>query len=170
MYDNNKQKYIKYGIYAGIAVAVCILQNSKLAFPEIFGARVFLLIPLSVSISMHEREIPAALFGAFLGVLWDFSGGNDGFNTLILMALSAVCSILISHIMRRNIITAFVLSGGAVIIYELLYILGNVVLSGGGNPLGIMVSFYLPSAIYTLAFVPVMYYLIQWVFNQHKME
>ncbi len=156
-YNDNKEKYIRYLIYAAVIAAAALLQNSSVAFPEIFGARAFLLVPLSITISMHEREIPAALFGAFAGLLWDISSGNDGFNTFVLMVLSAVSSILISHLMRRNIITAFVLGGGALVIYELLYIFINIILAGGGNGLNAFLTFYLPSIIYTLVFVPVMY-------------
>ncbi len=159
-YNDNKEKYIRYLIYATVIVAVALLQNSSVAFPEIFGARAFLLVPLSVAISMHEREIPAALFGAFAGLLWDVSSGNDGFNTFVLMVLSAVSSIFISHLMRRNVITAFVLGGGALVIYELVYVLFNLILSGAGNPLRILLTFYLPSTVYTLVFVPIMYYII----------
>ncbi len=167
-YDDNKQKYILYAIYALIAVAVCLLQNSRVAFPEIFGARAFLLVPLCVAVSMHEREIPAALFGVFSGILWDLSSGNDGFNAFVLMILSAVCSVLISHIMRKNIITAFVLSAGAVFIYDAVYVLGNIILSGAGAPWNALFTFYLPSAVYTLAFVPVLYYLVNQVQESYK--
>ncbi len=158
-YNDNKEKYIRYLIYAAVIAAAALLQNSSVAFPEIFGARAFLLVPLSIAISMHEREIPASLFGAFAGLLWDVSSGNDGFNTFVLMALSATSSILISHLMRRNIITAFVLGGGALVIYELLYVLINLTLSGAGSSLKLLLTFYLPSTVYTLLFVPVMYYI-----------
>ncbi len=167
-YDDSKEQYKKYIIYAAVICVACLLQNSLLSFPQIFGARAFLLVPLTVAVAMHEREIPAALFGAFAGILWDISSGNDGFNTLVLMLISTVCSLLISHFMRTNVITAFVLGGGAVVVYELLYILINIVLSGGAGSLGLLVAFYLPSAIYTLVFVPVMFFIIQWVYTSYK--
>ncbi len=169
-YDDNKQRIKHYALYAVVIVIVGFLQNSRVAFPEILGARAFLLVPLSITIAMHEREIPAALFGAFAGIVWDISSGNDGFNTLVLMLLASVCSILISHLMRRNLVTAFVLSGGALIIYELIYVIINILLSGGGNPLGVLLSFYLPSAIYTLVFVPVVYCISQRIYDLYKGE
>ncbi len=169
-YDNNKPKHIRYAIFAILILIVSLLQNSNVAFPEIFGARAFLLLPLSVAIAMHEREIPAAVFGAFSGVLWDICSANDGFNALVLMLLSATSSILISHLMRRNIITSFVLGAGAISIYNILYVLINMVSEGAGNPLRQMILFYLPSTIYTLVFVPVFYFLVDWVFNKYKTE
>ena len=169
-YDNNKPKYIRYAMFAVLILIVSLLQNSNVAFPEIFGARAFLLLPLSVVISMHEREIPAAIFGAFSGALWDVCSANDGFNTLVLMLLSAISSILISHFMRRNVITSFVLSAGAVGIYNILYVIVNLLGEGAGNPLRQMIIFYLPSTIYTLVFVPVFYFLVDWIFENYKTE
>ena len=167
-YDNNKYTIIKYFIFTVSIVIASLLQNSNGAFPEIFGARAFLLIPLTVVIAMHEREIPAALFGAFSGVLWDICSLNDGFNTLTLMIISAVCSVLISHLMRKNIITAFVLSGGAVLVYSLIYVLFNIVFSGGGSGANAVLTFYIPSCIYTLAFVPVMYFFADKIYFKYK--
>ena len=169
-YDNNKPKYIRYALFALIIAVAAMLQNSNVAFPEIFGARTFLLLPLSIVIAMHEREIPAAIFGALAGVLWDICSANDGFNTLVLMLLSATSSILISHLMRRNIVTSFVLSAGAVGIYNILYILVNFIGEGAGIPLRQMIIFYLPSSVYTLIFVPVCYFLVDWVYNSFKTE
>jgi rod shape-determining protein MreD len=169
-YDNGKIKIKRYAIYVAIILMGEILQNSSLAFPEIFGARAFLLLPLSVAIAMHEREVPSGIFGAVIGVLWDISCASDGFNTFVVMLLCATCSICISHFMRKNIITALVLSSGAVCIYDILYIMINLLAEGAGNPIGRMFAFYLPSFVYTMLFVPVFYYLIDWVFDSNKTE
>lgn len=169
-YDDNKPKYIRYAMYAALAVGAFLLQCSNIALPEIFGARAFLLLPLSVCVAMHEREIPAAIFGVFCGLLWDNVSGVEGFNSLVIMILCAVCSILISHLMQNNIVTAFVLSGGTVAIYELLYIVVNFGFGGAGNPVRQIFTFYLPSFIYTIVFVPVFYGLTYYIFKTHKTE
>ncbi len=168
MQYSNKEKYVRYAIYAVLILIAMLLQSSNVAFPEIFGARAFLMIPLTIAISMHEREVPAAVFGAGAGVVWDSVSANEGFSTLLLMLLGAICSILISHLMRNNIITAFVLGCGAVAIYELLYIFVNIILSGAGGAIRQMLTFYLPSFIYTAAFIPVFYYIVRWIFQVHK--
>lgn len=169
-YGNNKPKYIRYAIYTVAIGLAFLLQNSNIALPEILGARALILLPLTVCISMHEREIPAAVFGAFCGVLWDTSAGTEGFNPILITLLSAVCSVLISHLMQNNIVTAFVLSAGAVTIYELLYIIVNSGLSGAGITFSQIFTFYLPSFIYTMVFVPVFYYIIGEIFKRYKTE
>lgn len=167
-YDNNKPKYIRYAIYVALIIFTSLLQNSAGAFPEIFGARALVVLPLVVAISMHEREIAAAIFGVLSGVFLDICTANDGFNAIVLLVLASVCSLLISHFMQNNVVTAFVLSAGAIVAYNVLYVLVNFVLSGAGNPLRQLITFYLPSFIYTMVFVPLFYYIIKSVYISHK--
>ena len=169
-YGDNKPKYIRYSIYSVIILIAFALQSTSVAFPEIFGARAFLLVCVAISIAMHEREIPAAIFGAACGILADTAAGVEGFNALVLTILCAVCSILISHLMQNNIVTAFVLSAGATVIYEVLYVIVNYCISIGIVPWRQIFTFYLPSFVYTLIFVPVFYYVIKKVFTAYKTE
>lgn len=165
-YGNNKPKYIRWLIFCALVTASVLLQNSAGGLLEFFGARVFLSIPLCVCISMFEREVPAALFGVLAGLLWDVSSGVDGFNTLVLMLLCAVCSLLISHLMRNNIVTALVLGAGGITAYEIVYIFTR--FWGGGNPIIQIFKFYLPSLVLTAVFIPVCYYIIKRVYNSYR--
>ena len=167
-YDNNKPRYIRYAIYVALIVLSAILQNSPGGLPEIFGARAFLLLSVCVSIAMFEREIPAAIFGAFSGILWDVSSGKDGFNALVLLILCAICSLLISHIMRNNVLTALVLGSGSIMIYNILYVLVNLVAQGAGLSVKQFFIFYIPSSIYTLVFVPIVYFLVSLIYSSNK--
>ncbi len=169
-YGNNKPKYIRYGLYVLIISLACVFQNTNLHLPEIFGARAFLLLPLILCIAMHEREVPAAVFGAFAGVLWDVSSLVEGFNSIVIMLLSVVGSILVNRVMQNNIVSSFVLSAGAVAIYELLYIIVNLGISGAGGMVKQFVVFYLPSFAYTLVFVPVFYYITKKIYASYKTE
>ena len=169
-YGDNKPKYIRYCLYSVIILVAFALQSTSVAFPEIFGARAFLLVCVAVSIAMHEREIPAAIFGGVCGILADTTAGVEGFNALVLTILSAVCSILISHLMQNNIVTAFVLSASATAIYEILYIVVNYCIGTDFVPWRQVFSFYLPSFVYTMVFVPVFYYVTKKVFISHKSE
>ena len=117
---------------------------------------------------MFEREITAALLGAFSGLLWDVSTGIDGYNMLVIMLISAVCSILISRVMRNNIVTAIVLGFSGLGVFIFLYIMIFIVLDGGGNPLSQIFRFYIPSFIFTSFFIPLYYYLIKTIFNSNR--
>lgn len=165
-YGDNKPKYIRWAIYGFLLTVAVLLQNSYGGLTEIFGARIFISIPLCVMISMFEREVPAAVFGAFAGALWDVSGGVDGFNTFLLMTLCAVCSLLISHLMRNNIVTAMALGTGGIAAYEIIYI--AVRFWGAGSPLRFMFSFYLPSLLITVPFVPLCYVIVGFIYKNYR--
>ncbi len=115
---------------------------------------------------MFEREVPAAIFGALAGALWDVSSGVDGFNTIILMLLCAVCSLLISHLMRNNLVTALVLGAGSVVAYEIVYV--AVRFWGAGSPIRQIFTFYMPSLIITVILVPVCYYIIKNIYHHYR--
>lgn len=165
-YGDNKPKYIRWVIFGALLVISVLLQNSVGGLLDFFGIRVFLCIPFCVAIAMFEREVPAAIFGAFAGALWDVSGGVDGFNTIILMTVCSVCSLLISHLMQNNIITALVLGAGSVTSYEVLYI--AIRFWGAGNPVRQIFTFYLPSFIITVAFVPLCYFIVKRIYDSYK--
>ena len=165
-YDNNKPKIIRYAFYVGLIVVAVLLQNSRGAFPEIFGARAFVVLPLCVAIAMHEREIAAAVFGVVAGVMLDICTANDGFNSIVLLLLCVVCSLLISHFMQNNMVTSFVLAAGAISVYNILYVIVNLVLAGGDSPVRQLLLFYLPSAVYTMIFVPIYYFIVRWVWEK----
>lgn len=165
-YGDNKPKYIRWAIFGALLVISVLLQNSVGGLLEFFGARVFLCIPFCIAIAMFEREVPAAIFGAVAGALWDVSSGVDGFNAIVLMALSAVSSLLISHLMRNNLITAFVLGAGSIAAYEIVYI--AVRFWGAGSPIRQIFTFYLPSLIITVVFIPVCYFIVKLIYNSNK--
>lgn len=165
-YGDNKPKYIRWAIFGAFLVFSVLLQNSVGGLFNFFGIRVFICIPFCVAIAMFEREVPAAIFGAFAGALWDVSSGVDGFNTIILMALCSISSLLISHLMQNNLITALVLGAGSVAAYEILYI--SIRFWGAGNPIRQIFTFYLPSLIVTVIFVPLCYFIIKSIYNHYK--
>ena len=167
-YGSNKQKYIRYIIYIAIIAVAAILQNTVGFPPRILGFGAYLLIPVCVCIAMFEREVAAAVFGVISGVLWDVCLGRDGFNAFVLMLICAVCSLLVSHFMRKNVLTSLVLCSGAVVLYCVIYYIVNIVAAGGGVSLRQLVVFYLPSCAYTLAFCPIIYGIVSWVYNAHK--
>lgn len=165
-YGDNKPKYIKWAIFGTLLILSVLLQNSVGGLLDFFGIRVFICIPFCIAIAMFEREVPAAIFGAFAGALWDVSSGVDGFNTIILMVLCSISSLLISHLMQNNLITALVLGAGSVAAYEILYI--SIRFWGAGNPIRQIFTFYFPSLIVTIVFVPLCYFIIKSIYNHYK--
>ena len=162
-----KQNIRRRLLFAVIIVVTVLLQNACGRLGAASASRAFLLVPLCVCIAMFETDVAAALFGAFAGVLWDVSCAADGFHAVVLAVLCAVCSILINHMMRNNILTALVLCAGSVAVYELLYMLFANALHGAAL-FGGLGRFYLPSFFLTLLFAPVCYAITALVAEKHK--
>ena len=168
-YGDKKPKIIRSIIFCLLISAAVFIQNTAWHLPLPGSPRVFIALPLAVCISMFEREIASALFGAFTGVLWDISSGADGFNALVIMLLCAVCSVLVSRIMRNNIVTSLVLSAGACAVYIIVYILVFTVFSGGFAP-GALLAFYLPAlALTVIAAVP-LYFAVRAISLNYKTD
>ena len=158
-------------VFDAAVILINILQNTRGFFPEIFGARAFLLIALVVCIGMFERKITGALLGLFAGALWDMSiPDGSGYNALILMLFAAACGFLITVLMRNHLLTAIILSAAACIIYALLYVLFFVVAAGITDSGRLLLSFYLPSVIYTVALTPVFYFAVRWLMKLTAIE
>ncbi|MDO4847896.1 MAG: rod shape-determining protein MreD [Clostridiaceae bacterium] len=154
-----------------IILAVNILQNTKGFFFEPFGMRAFLLIPLVVSIGMFERSYAGALLGVLAGALWDSASAFwDGYNALILMLIAAICGLLINILMRNHLVTAMILSASACVIYSVAYVMFFIVARGLDSPGWLLMSFYLPSALYTALFTPLFYILVRAIMRATTVE
>jgi hypothetical protein len=67
--------------------------------------------------------------------------------------------------MQNNLVSALVLSAGVIAIHELLYIIVNLGFSGAGGMFKQMIIFYLPSFVYTMLFVPVVYFIVRKIYT-----
>lgn len=159
-----EQKY-NYSVrlfYVLILLLASLLQNTAHLFPTIFGARAFLLIPAVACISMFERDMTATVMGILAGVLWDiYSSFGDGFHAIVMMLFSTVICLLLNYVMRNNLVTALLLGAGTVILYLLLHWLIFVLARGESGAGYSLLTFYLPSMLYTYLFVPIFYIIIR---------
>lgn len=152
---------MRRGSLALILLVLAILQNTDGFFPQIFGVRALLLIPAVVCIAMFERDMAGMFFGLFAGALWDMNASGASFNALYLLAVGFICGSLINTIMRNNIITAFILSMVFIPVYIVGYWFFHYIV-GGLDMAGFMfVRYYLPSIVYTAAFLPLMFILVR---------
>lgn len=162
-YDKNA--ILRRVTFALIILLFSLLQNTSGIFPEPFGARAFLLIPISVYIGMFEKSAAGMLLGAFAGILWDISSAKDGYFALMMFLTSFFCAVMISYFMRNNAVTAFVLTSVCLALNILVYIFVFYVFSGVRDISPFIFGFYLPSFVYTLILSPLIYLLIRAVYK-----
>lgn len=156
---DSKNIYIRRLCLAAGVLVVALLQNTDGLLPSVFGFRAMPLIPAVVCIAMFERELPGMFFGVFAGLLWDCVSPVGGNLYAILLAIFAfTCGALITHLMRNNILTALLLSGSASVLHMLLFFLKEYIFSGRFDGAYKLLTFYIPSLIYTMIFVPILYF------------
>lgn len=162
--ESNRKKLIMRRIcLALILLPVSVIQNTDGFFPQIFGVRALLLIPFVVCISMFERDIVGMFLGLFAGALWDIFASGASFNALFLTAVGFICGTLINTIMRNNVVTAFILSTAATVIYNICYWLFHYVFGGLDSAAYMLLRYYLPSIAYTVILVPLVFIIIRFV-------
>ena len=159
---DNKNLYIRRLCLGAGLLAVALLQNTVGFLPSFFGIRAMPLIPAVVCAAMFERELPGMFFGVFAGLLWDSASPTGGnFYAVILTVIAFACGALITHVMRNNFLTAILLSGGALFAAESCCFVRDMVIGGHLDAAYKILTFYIPSGVYSLVFLPVLYFPIR---------
>ncbi len=152
--------------YALLLLLLHLLQSTKGLFPEPFGAHAFLLIPAVVCIGMCEREYSGLFFGLFAGLLWDSTLLSNHYHAMFLCVLGLCGGALAQHLMRNNVMTASILSAGALLLYTLARWLLAIPDAGFGFAVQRLIRFYLPSLLYTLVLSVFLYILVRMIFQR----
>ncbi|MCR4616057.1 MAG: rod shape-determining protein MreD [Clostridiales bacterium] len=164
----NKNTIIRRVIFVFILLAAAALQGTKGLFPTPGNIGVFLIIPAAVSIAMFEREVAGLLFGAFAGALWDTYVTGFGFNAMFLTIVTFGAGVLIHYLMRNNLSTAMLMCSLSMLLYILLYWLFNYVFKGYGTAMQVLLKYYLPTFLYSLVFIPVIYLMVRTVMKKFR--
>lgn len=159
---SKKQKTMKYFCYCLMILLADLLQNTGGLFPQVFGARCFLLLPLAIILAMGEDIIASAFMGLFAGLLWDMSGAvHLGFNCIFIAVVCFLSSALVTYIVRDTFITNMICAALVIILYCFLYWLFFIVIKGVDGGETTLFSFYIPCAIYTLILTPVIWLIMK---------
>lgn len=143
-------------------ILVAVLQNTDGFLPTVFGARMFLLIPLVISIGMCEGEMSGLLYGAAAGCFWDVcSAAPDGFNGLYLAFTGCLSGLLVRFFMRNKLMTEYCICAAVSGLHAILYWLFTVYIPLGDNNYSKLFGFYLPGAVITTALSFIIYYLVR---------
>ena len=127
-FADNKNLYIRRALFIVLIALTAVFQHTDGAVPSIFGAKAFLLIPLTVCIAMNEKSMGGLSFGILAGVLWDFATvRGDGFYAVVLALAGFTAGAAVTYLVRNNVFAALLLSLGAcsfvTVSYWLIFIL-----------------------------------------------
>lgn len=164
-FASSRNIYIRRAATVLLVFVTALFQHSGL-IPELFGAPVMLLVPLTVCIAMFERSIPGMCFGVLAGILWDFAvPKGDGFFSVMLTAVGFVSGALVTFVFRNNIRAALILSFGALTLCNVSHWLMFIIRKGYEGGFELLFSRYMPSVLCSLIFVFVYYYAVRLIFR-----
>lgn len=153
---------VKRILLAVVVLVTALLQNTDGFLPVFFGARIFLLIPLIISIGMLEGEVSGLVYGLIGGAFWDVcSSGIDGWHAFYLAFIGCLSGVLIHYIMRSRLLTEYCICGIASVIHCVVYWLFTVYIPLGDMEYKKLLGFYLPSTVVTTAFSFIVFYIIK---------
>ncbi|MGP1361533.1 MAG: hypothetical protein ACTTK5_03800 [Candidatus Fimenecus sp.] len=158
-----KNRFFKYSFFTVFIILLAAIQNVWGLFPTVLGARACLLLPFVISISIFEKELSSAVFGAFAGMLWDLGGNLKGYNVFILFLTAVFFSVMIRTVFRRNLKTALMFSFIGCIAYFLFYTIFK-----ENAQFWLFFRYHLISAAYSAVFILLFYFLIQHIENRFK--
>ena len=141
-----------------IVSIAALIQNTQGLTLEIGGARCFLILPVCMIIGMGEDEFWAGILGLFGGILWDLtSAQHHGFNAIFICLFCFFGAALVTYYVRATFLTGFIFSAAEIFTYCLFYWLFFIIFKGMHGAELTLFSFYLPSAIYTIAITPIVW-------------
>ncbi len=106
--------------YITTGILMLVIQTTPHLL-EFFDIKPMILAPLFVAVAMREGEFAGGLFGAFIGILSDYSSYTFfGFNSLYFMIWGVGIGLLTTHLIHNKVINCTLITLGVLIIRALL--------------------------------------------------
>lgn len=152
-------KVLRYIAYTIEILVLFIVQETPGLIPAIYGAKPVILIPIALSIALFESELTGMAFGVFCGLLTDAGiGGTLGFHAILLAVLCYLIGILVTNLMKTNLITAVIVATICIPVIFLLQWFFQYMLAGYDHNMYALYSHYLPVTVYTWSLTPLFYF------------
>lgn len=165
-----KKNNIKRRILLAITIVVTfLLQTTSGFFPAPFGVHACLLVPATVCIAMFEREFSGLFFGLAAGMMLEtVSPDSVCFYSVMLTLIGFVTGLLITYLMRNNLVTALIFTLVFTLILNSLYCVFFYLFDGIGITFGFFMKYYFISSIYTAIFTPIFYFIVRAIVKKYK--
>ncbi|NLP26126.1 MAG: rod shape-determining protein MreD [Clostridiales bacterium] len=161
-----------FRLYAFIRWVFYLLIISTAFISSTIGTSVkpILLIPIAICISINEGdEMTATITGILSGLLMDISFDKTfGYNAIILIGCCVFTSLLFNHLLRPNVINAFLVCAVLAFIHGILDYLFYYAIWGYENVSKIFFSYTIISWIYTSISTIFIYLLINLIHSKFQ--
>ena len=169
MKQGTKNKIIRRCIFAAAVVAVFLIQyTASFAFHGSFFPS-GLLLPLTVSIAMAEREYAGLCFGLLAGVLTDtVSTVTDGVFTLYYAVIACAAGLLAHYVFRNTVLTAMLFTAVSGTAYCFILLIFNCLIHDASYAGELLRGTYLPSVILSAVLTPITFYPAVYLHNRMR--
>ena len=159
----NKRFIIKALVYAVIFIFLTVLETNILNSFKIFGAKPNLIICLVVAAAVLENERYAAVLGIIFGFITDSSVSSPFFFSGIYYFFAAYITGIISrYYFTKSLLTMMTMIVPVCIIREIFNLFYLIGIWKDFNIIGAMTDYILPEYLYTVAFAPLIYFLVKY--------
>lgn len=145
--------------------SICLLLFYALMCSGAFRTwQPFIIIPFSVAVALHERELPACVFALFCGYLTDVACRFIfGFSAVWLMFVCVGASLLSRNLIRVNLINFLWINLiGVFLEFSMDYLFNNFIWDIPNGEI-ILKEVTLPSAVATVIISPFIYAFVKYV-------
>ncbi len=143
-------------IYFAYTIQCTYLPRTGITIP------VMLIIPVSFSAAMFEKEIPGMLMGLLAGALWDTASPlPDGTLAVMFSVLCCVTSLFTRYLIRNTLLGALTVNAIASVIFTLPSIISIIGDMDYNMLFGVILGKYLPGIIITMLITPPCYFAIR---------
>lgn len=156
-------------IFAIIILITFLLQTTRGFFPAPFGIHACILVPATVCIAMFEREFSGLFFGLAAGMMLEtVSPDSVCFYSVCFTLIGFITGMLITYLMRNNLVTAMIFSFVFSLLLNSFYYLFFCVIEGNTISFLFYLKYYFVSALYTTIFTPLFYILVRGIVKKNK--
>jgi len=158
----NKRFIIKSLIYAVIFIFLTVLETNILNSFKIFESKPNLIICLVIAAAVLENERYAAVLGMVAGFIIDSSVSSPFFFSGIYYFFAAYITGVISrYYFTKSPLTMMTMIVPACMIREIFNLFYLIGIWKEFNIVGALTNYILPEYLYTVAFAPLIYFLVK---------
>lgn len=158
MRQDTKFRILRRTIFAAAVITVFLFQYTASYVSYSFAFPTGLLIPLTVSVAMAEREYAGLCFGLLAGILTDtVSSVTDGVFTLFFAVAACTAGLLAHYIFRNTVLTAMLFTLVTSAAYCAVLLIFNCLIHDASYAPELIKRTYLPSVLLSSALTPIVF-------------
>ena len=169
MRQDTKLRILRRCIFAAAIITVFLLQSTASYVSYSFPFPTGLLLPLTVSAAMAEREYAGLCFGLLAGVLTDtVSTVTDGVFTLYYAVIACAAGLLAHYVFRNTVLTAMLFTAVSGTAYCFILLIFNCLIHDASYSGELLKGTYLPSVILSAVLTPITFYPAVYLHNRMR--